>query len=817
MKPSATPLPVFSRKEEILSVLERTGVCILSAPTGTGKSTQVPRFLRSRPGRTLVLEPRRIAARALAVRVAEEEGVQIGGPVGYQVRFDNRVSSATTVCFQTYGIFLQALLSAPTLEGVGTVVFDEFHERSAECDLGLAWCRALRRSGLRPDLRIVVMSATLETEFLSDYFPEAGIVSVEQKAYPVAVGYAPPFERERPGQTVLRALLALAREGLEGTTLVFMPGRGEIARTVNDLAGFCRAEGFALKELHGSLSLSEQADILSSGATGRRIVVCTNVAETSLTVPSVTAVIDSGWHRVAVWDAERDINTLRLERISAGNRDQRTGRAGRTAPGRCLRLWSETEDKSLRPSVPPEILRTEPGRLRLETEILLSALDRNDKDRTVFAWLTQPDEQAWERSGRMLREIGGLDADGRVTAAGRRLAEWPLGPRLAAVLDSASALDRTQREKICAMAALLESEPSAAKEGSLDLGKEAERFLAESGDAWSRDVRSSFEQLKRMSGQSAGPARVDASLEKIWMGCYPDRLAGRDRDASVYVLQDGRKALLVHNAAGKEKLPSCVLVLSIHETGGAGQNRKITIPSYLPIDPAVVAEFFRSECGWRISSDWDKKREKTVSEEALVFRGVVLDRRPVRTDKSGSAELWAEKIIKGEISLEGSDDEAEQAMVRIRLAKRLWPDYGFPGLDNDDLLLVYSEMCRGKNSLQEIKKIPVAPQFYRYIGPELSAFLDRMLPVSFRLPSGRKAKIRYFEDRPAELSARITDFIGWKPGWKLGEGRVPFVFDILAPNWRTVQKTADIDSFWKKDYPEMKKSLQRRYPRHPWP
>ena len=392
--PRPTPeLPIRPFRERILQALGRAGAVVLTAPTGSGKSTQTPRFLleeRGRfPGKVLVLEPRRLAARSLAARVASERGSALGREVGYQVRFDSRSSSETVVVFQTYGVFVQQVLGAPALPGVGAVLLDEFHERTLESDLALAWLKALRRR--RPELKVMVMSASLDAGALLGYLPGSEHIDVPGRLFPVDVRHMPPRTREDAPRGALDALQQLCREGLDGSVLVFMPGMREIRRTLALAGPFCREQGLPLLALHGGMELDEQQKALDPSP-GPRVIVATNVAETSLTIPGVANVIDSGLHRVAAYSPARDINTLNLTRISRSSAVQRAGRAGRTAPGRCIRLWPESEGTAMQEALPPEIARLELSGLFLQAASLPEPVD----------WLTPPKAEAWSAAGEVL-------------------------------------------------------------------------------------------------------------------------------------------------------------------------------------------------------------------------------------------------------------------------------------------------------------------------------------------------------------------------------------------------------------------------------
>lgn len=800
-------LPIAAFRDTIVSETLRAGSLILTAPTGSGKSTQTAQYLLGKvPGRILVLEPRRLSARSLAGRVAVETSSSLGTMIGYQVRFDSRCGADTKVVFQTYGVFIAQMLKDPDLKGVGVVLLDEFHERSLDCDLALAWLKALR-GGKRPDLKIAVMSATLEAEALSRYLPEAAKVDVPGRLFPVAVRHHPLDSRGGPAEGALAALKDLAREGLDGSVLIFMPGLREIRRAMTVLTPYCREMDLELHALHGSMDLAEQQSVLEESPR-RRVIVATNVAETGLTIPQVTMVIDSGLHRVAAYDAARGINTLYLARISRSNAAQRAGRAGRTAPGRCVRLWSLSEETGMAPSLVPEILRLELSSLRLQAASLPAPV----------GWVTAPKPDAWSGAGQALTALGAVDAKDRVTAKGRALLRYPAPPRVASVLEAARALGPEAYERACAMAAVFETAGDLRPGQTADLAALAKDLLAGAREEVSWEASEVFRQFKRLY-QEPGGAIPDASADALplaWLDAFADRLAAREGEGFFYRLGDGRGALL----PGAKDSPPLLIALDIRERAGGGQARQVAINIYLPFTPETIERAFPGDCAWTASSEFDAKKNRVVKEDRLLFRGLVISRREIsarKEDKKIAADLWAEKFASGELTHPGLDDRVKQLVVRIALARRLYPDMGYPEMSADDWRLIYGEVCAGKNSLKDIERVNLAPHIEAYLGPALAAFLDRALPATKKLPSGRTGRFTYHETHPPELSARLGDFVKMTGTLSLCEGRLPVTFDILAPNHRTVQKTKDLSSFWANTYPTVKKELQRRYPRHPWP
>lgn len=788
--------------------MREAGALVLTAPTGSGKSTQTPRFLlcdrRGFPGQVLVLQPRRLAARSLAQRVASEAGTRLGDKVGYQVRFESRCGRDTVVLFQTTGVFLQRLLDEPQLPGVGTVLLDEFHERTLESDLALAWLKALR-SGPRPDLRVAVMSATMDAGALRAYLPGAAHIDVPGRLFPVEIRHLPPEPREDLSRHALRALRGLLAGGLRGSVLVFMPGMRDILRTVTALGPLCREQGLDLRTLHGSMELSEQQKVLDGEAGVRRVIVSTDVAETSLTIPGVAAVIDSGLHRMAGYSPARGINTLYLSRISRASAAQRAGRAGRTGPGVCVRLWPHAEESSMPAAIAPEMLRLELGTLLLRAAALPGKLD----------WLAPPPEPARAAAERALLSIGAVVA-GRITERGRALLRYPVSPRLAAVLLDAQGLGAEELSLACAMAAVLESPVSRRRGKTVDLSVLAADLKSGRDEELPWEAGQIFRQLERLSAPE--PRAGNGTLEELWLRAYADRLAARQGESGTYRLADGRRALLPLEKGGR--FPPLLLALEVEETAGAGQSRQTGVPVHLPCDVATVRRAFPGECACKTALEFDEEQRRVLKSEKLLFRGLALSSKPVPmspADRKAAAAVWAEKFASGELAHPGRDEKVEQLLARLALARRFYPELGLPAMDEDDWRLVYEEVCGGGSSWAEIERVSLLAHIGRYVGPRLMAFLDKTLPERRKLPNGRTGKFLYSATQPPEFAARLEDLWGMKGSLALCEGRLPVTFDILSPAFRTVQKTQDLGAFWTGAYPKIKKELQRKYPRHLWP
>jgi ATP-dependent helicase HrpB len=528
----------------------------------------------------------------------------------------------------------------------------------------------------------------------------------------------------------------------------------------------------------------------------------------------VTAVIDSGQSRQAAYDPARDLDTLHLGWISRQSATQRAGRAGRLGPGRCLRLWAKSLESSMPEAFAPEIARLDLNRLALSCAALPAAP----------SWLTPPPTDRWERAEARLRTLKALDPTGGITPLGRRLLRYPIPPALARVLIAAQ--EAGCAALVAAMIALVEvgDRKTLADEGDLYLlGLALAR--EPQGRAWGREVLDTYRQLRQLAkpntadeAASLAPHPFDSKAERdrrravteCWLAAFPDRLAFRQDKA--FQLADGRKGMV---SAGDPQA-ALLLAIALHETGGGQQNRRVTIPLYLPCEPGWVD----AQGEPIVICTWDAARQRVMQERHWRLGGLTLRKEalpPDTWDRAQAEALIVEKLMSGEIKLANLDEDVAQLILRIRLAARTWPEDGIPRLDDEDWQLIYHELIQGKSSPQDVSKESILEVLREYVGWAGMHRIDREAPRTFKLPSGRMARITYFEDAAPELSARLGDMLGLNGTMQLYEGRVQVLFDILAPNFRTVQKTFDMTGFWANTYPEVKKELKRRYPKHPWP
>ncbi len=747
-------LPIDALLPDILNALEHSPNLVIEAPPGAGKTTRVPPVLLKRSGGdVLVLEPRRLAARLAARRVATELGERTGETVGYQVRFEDVSGPRTRLRFLTEGVLTRRLLSDPTLAGVGTVILDEFHERHLDTDLALALLRRLQQ-GKRRNLKLIVMSATLDAGPIAKYLGNCPVLRSEGKLYDLAIEYTPhspaPLEEQ-----VAAALEKLTQRGVTGDVLVFLPGAAEIRRAARAVEPSASRLGLLVLPLYGDLSPAEQ-DRAVSPADRPKVILSTNVAESSVTIEGVTAVIDSGLARVAADSPWTGLPSVEVRRISQASATQRAGRAGRTAPGRVIRLYS-AEDFHRRPAADvPEILRRELSQLVLELRAMGIA---------ELQWLDQPPEAAFAAANALLDRLG-------VTP---EMAELPLPPRLAKLLLEAKR--RGVPEKGCAVAAVL----SAGERGSSDL-----LALAESD--WQPQTRRVFDQLrKRISGRDS-PIPGDSAILQSILAAFPDRVA-RHRRARA---NDGE---LLLSSGGSARFPNCrwefLVAVAIEERREHGLP---LVRLAAPIEP----EWLLDRASERISLEWNRTAERVEQVTALVYDQLVIEetRAPAPPSEEAS-RLLAQKALEAGVGRFADRDAVEQ--LRSRAA--------FGGITIDAEAALAAE-CQGRISFAELEAANL-------LGTIRPPHLNHAAPGRLRLPGGREVQVHYESGQPPWIESRLQDFFGMRETPRIGGN--PVVVHLLAPNRRPVQVTSDLAGFWERLYPQVRKELARRYPKHKWP
>jgi ATP-dependent helicase HrpB len=755
-----TALPIDPHVPEIVATVRERGMAVVVAPPGAGKTTRLPPALCA-DGPLILLQPRRVAARAIARRIAGEQGWTLGEEVGWQVRFERRFSERTRLLVATEGVLTARLQADPLLAGFRTVVLDEFHERSLHADLALALARQAVRA--RGDLRLVVMSATLEAEAVAAFLDDCAVFRVFVRAHPVAVEYRPAV-----------SLPAAAREAVRddaGHVLCFLPGAPEIRRAAAELAHL-ENDGIAVLPLHGGLD-AEAQDAAVASPRRKKLILATNIAETSLTIDGVTVVVDSGLHKVARYDAGKGIDRLETERIAWDSAEQRAGRAGRSGPGRALRLWDARD--TLRPRREAEIRRVDLA------GPLLEVLGWGG-DPATFEWFEAPPPEAVAAALELLRRLGAVEGR-RLTALGERLRRFPLHPRLARVL--AAAADRRLAAAACAV--LSERLP-----------------LRPSGDATTSDVlslvdrlqelppgvRDAARQLEDLAARASDPdARPEHGVElrrALLLG-FPDRVARRREPASPRLLLcSGHGAVLARESGVREGEFLVALDVAAAERG--------------PGSEALVRLASRVEREWLVPTGREQSTEfaeatgsvRTV--ERTLYDALVLFERPVAPDAEEAARLLVAALRE-----RGLDEAHEALLRRLRFADL--------AIDHDRLL---ADACRGRTSLAEVDLRGALPR-------DAARDLERLAPETLPVPSGRRVPLEYRDDGSVAASVKLQELFGLGESPRLGPRADAVLLLLLAPNGRPVQTTRDLRGFWERTYPEVRKELRGRYPRHPWP
>lgn len=828
MTPDLTPLPVDEVVPELLAALRTSGAAVLVAPPGAGKTTRVPPALeRAGFGPVVVLEPRRIAARAAARRVAQECGQRLGHEVGYQVRFDRCATAATRTLFCTEGIVLRRLQEDPFLEGVGCLVFDEFHERNLDADLALAMARRVQAEA-REDLRILVMSATLEAEPVAAFLGDAPIVRSEGRLFPVETEFLPPLARghqqERVEDHIARAV-PIALDRCEGDVLAFLPGVGEIRRAAERVEPLLRTRGVACQVLYGDLKPEEQDAALRPGD-GRRVVLATNVAESSVTVQGVRAVIDAGLARVPRQDPAIGLDRLEVERIDRAAADQRAGRAGREGPGLCLRLWSAADDRTLAPYLQPEVKR-----LDLAGPVLELAC-WGEVDPSAFPWFEPPPADALQRARDLLRELGAIDGRGRPTRRGRDASALPLHPRLAALVVEASARGVLDRGALAA-AVLAERDPFRRdhRQPHRDVSDSDLLDRVQALEEHEHSRRTSFEigelhrgaarrllrarsQIARIAGNPSRsrPAHEDAddALLRAILAGFRDRLCRRRPDDPERGVMVGGRGVRM----GREsRVTEAELFCALDVTAGSGE-------SLVRIASGVEREWVDGGRTRTVTEPvFDEASGRVLGRRRELLGSLVLSERdhphndPVETER-----VLLEAALR-EPARALALDRPEIAELRARLTCLAeWrPELELPPADEESFAKLLPMLVGGRRSFRDLAAAPVLDTFLGSLTHPQRVALDHDAPERVTVPSGSRLKLTYEPGRPPVLAVRIQEVFGLAETPTVAGGRVRVLMHLLAPNGRPQQVTEDLASFWRDAYQIVRKELRRRYPRHDWP
>jgi ATP-dependent helicase HrpB len=780
-------LPIDPLLPEVLKELSRHNRLILEAPPGAGKTTRVPPALLALGG-VLVLEPRRIAARMAARRVASEMGEALGGTVGYQVRFEDVSSPRTRLRFLTEGVLNRRLLSDPGLKGVHTVVLDEFHERHLDGDLALALLRRLQ--GQRRDLRLVIMSATLDAASLADSLGGCPVLRSEGRVHPVDIQYRPHSAAALEEQ-VAAALERLLEAGLDGDVLVFLPGAAEIRRAQRACQPIADRTGLIIAPMHGELSPEEQ-DRAVLPSPERKLILSTNVAESSITIEGVTAVIDSGLARIPRDSPWTGLPSVEIERVSKFSAAQRAGRAGRLRPGRVIRLYPEQDFLRRPDSEAPEITRRELSRMLLDLHAM------GIEDAGSLEWVTPPPPEAVRAAEDLLQRLGAVDNGGA-------MARLPIHPRLAALVLEADR--RGAGEEGCDVAALLSAgdrlPPGEARQrGPSDL-------LALLDAGLSPQARRLRDQIRRHARPKRQRTREDTATLIAILKAFPDRV-GRRRGASELLLAGGGSAELSSSSVvGDHEL---MVAVDIEQRGGVPLVRLAS-----GIEPEWLLDLFPDRVTERSGLQWNRVASRVESSSALLYEGLVITESsggPV--DAEEAARLLAAQALEAGVERFADQEELEDFLARMAFAVE---HGGLPECGEDRIRAALESLCLGLKSFGELKSASsdggLIRALLQSLTPRQRQLLEEIAPERIRLRRGRWARVRYARGQAPSVASRLQDFFGMKETPRLAG--VPLVLHLLAPNQRPVQMTADLEGFWQRLYPKLRRELGRRYPRHAWP
>ncbi|MBS1813317.1 MAG: ATP-dependent helicase HrpB [Acidobacteria bacterium] len=767
----APALPVDTLLPEITAALRSTANLVVEAAPGAGKTTRIPpALLKIVDGEIIVLEPRRIAARMSARRVAFELGEQPGQTVGYQVRFDEVAGPNTRLRFVTEGVLTRRLLSDPDLKGVDAVVLDEFHERHLDSDLALALLRRLQAR--RPGLRILVMSATLEAAPIAEYLNHCPVLRSEGRTFPITITHL-PYSPQPLDMQVRSAVELLLREGEQGHILAFLPGAAEIRRAMRTCEPVAERAGLLMLPLHGDLSSAEQ-DLAVAPSQQQKLILATNVAESSLTVEGVTAVIDSGLARTATHSPWTGLPSLHIGRISKASAKQRAGRAGRTAPGRVIRLYPEEDFAHRADYDAPEIVRSD------LSQLCLTLRSMGVEHIAELEWLDTPPENAVKHAESLLDS---LHAHG---TNARELARFPLPPRLARVL--MESIQRGVGEAGCRAMALL---GSGARSPHTDLLEAMDAGL----DSRTQQHASQLRRIARIGRQATHDE--DALLLSILCG-FPDRVARR-KTGNQLLLANGISAELAGSVPSYEFL----VALDAEDRNDKPQPLVRMISR---IEPDWLIELFPDRVREQSTLTWNKGADRVESVTALLYEQLVLQEwHDASPDPEAAAELLAQKVL-----------ENLEQFVDPDVLNNLKERFAFAKLGEPDIAGVVRGLCYGLRSFAEFRSEAVQ------LVPALETSADsrrlhELAPSTIRLQGGRQTKVHYEHGKPPWIASRLQDFFGMHETPRIGPEQTPVVVHLLAPNRRAVQTTTDLAGFWTRLYPQVRKELMRRYPRHAWP
>ena len=801
-----TKLPIDDALPALLDALRQTGRAVLQAPPGAGKTTRVPLALLKAdltPGRIIMLEPRRLAARAAAQRLAEQLGESPGQTVGYRIRGESKTSKQTRIEVVTEGVLTRMIQSDPELDGIGAVLFDEFHERSLNADLGLALCLEIA-GALRDDLILIAMSATLDAQPVADLM-QAPVITSAGRAFPVETRWLDqPLPKRKRFDEAMADLILQAHADTKGGILAFLPGEGEIRRTEALLRPHLPTDTH-LRPLFGAMDLPAQRAAIRPESSGRKLVLATSIAETSLTIEDIRVVVDGGKARRARFDPGSGMSRLVTERVTRAEAIQRAGRAGRVAPGIAYRLWTKGEEGALGPFPPAEIEAADLSALVLELALW-------GADAAELPFLTPPPEGAYAEAQALLQMLGALDAKGRMTPHGRRIATLPLHPRLAHMMQCAG-------PKSAQLAALLsDRDPLTGSSADLLLRLEAladpRGFSERRRDQINRGaverIRTEARRLAQTMRKSdrASSDQTDLSPAEMAALAYPDRIGLRRKgEAARYQLSGGKGAVLNdHDPLATERL--------IVVTDTDGNPREAKIRQAVAITLAEVRGCFGDQIAWHDLCEWSRRDRRVLARQQERFGAIPLDDR---IWKEAPADRIAQAMLDGVRDLGISlPDAARRFTARVALARAAGQD--LPDMAPEALMETLEDwllpFLSGVRTAADWKRFDLLPALRARLDWNQTQALDAMIPGQFTTPLGRQIPIDYSGDTP-EITLRLQELFGQKTHPTVGGA--PLKVTLLSPAQRPVQTTMDLPGFWSGSYADVRKDMRARYPRHPWP
>jgi ATP-dependent helicase HrpB len=852
-------LPIDDILPQVVSHLATSGALVLKAEPGAGKTTRVPPAIldaglaslpSGKPGQIVVLQPRRVAARAAAARMSDERGTTLGADVGYRVRHEGRSSRSTRILVCTVGVFLRRLQDDPSIEDVAVVIFDEFHERSVDSDLALALTRQVKQE-IRPDLAVIVMSATMDSAPIAAYLSDCPMIECPGRTFPIAIEYLP-----HPANQPTDRLAADGVERMIGRTagdlLVFLPGVAEINRTQENLEAAATRHNLSLMPLYGDMPLPAQQAVLQPCKL-RKVVLATNVAETSLTIDGVTAVIDSGLARINRFDPGIGFNRLELSKISKASATQRAGRAGRTSPGSCLRLWSEREQHMLADFELPEIERLE------LSECVLQLMAWGERDVYAFPWFEKPPLAAIEKALILLERLGATSA-GALTDLGRAMSRLPLQPRLARLLLEGARLGQPEGAALCA-ALLSERPPFKSTEAQTRASRQSHQahhshqthqtilahhtdsdvleqvraleafadnnerhsIMGEISPGAARQILRASDQLLRLlddcdysrenKAQTKGQARAknaDEAVLRAIMAAFPDRICKRRQPREPRgVMVGGRGVKLAETSTVCDpQLFVAVDMIDLNKAELSVRRASAVEMGWLPASLISTS----------VDVAYDSSREKVVALKRTRFCDLVLDETiaSLPPDIDPGAVL-AEAVLANFDLATLVDEKAIDYLARLQCLRQWLPELELPDLGQDPWRSFLPAWCSGCASIAELRATPLVEAIKSSLTAEQITALERDAPEHITMRGGRRVKLQYEPGKPPVLAARIQELFGLAQTPRIARSRISVIMHVLAPNYRVQQITPDLASFWKNTYPDVKKQLKGRYPKHAWP